>query len=302
MRRASPARRAFGWLVLAAALGAAAFWWLTRPDALPSDAMAGITGEAGRGERVFWAGGCAGCHAAPDAEGEARLVLAGGRRFATDFGTFVAPNISSHPEAGIGGWSALDLANAMRRGHAPEGTHYYPAFPYTSYARLPLQGIADLHAYLQTLPESGKPSAPHEVGPPFSIRRGLGLWKRVNLRPGWVVTGEMNDQQRRGRALAEGAGHCGECHTPRGPFGGLRLDAWLAGAPLADSDGSAPNITPAALDWSESDIAYYLETGFTPDFDSAGGAMVEVIENISELSGADRAAIAAYLKAVPAVK
>lgn len=302
MRRASPARRAIGVLILAVALGAAAFFWLTRPQPLPAGAMAGLSGDAERGERVFWAGGCAGCHAAPDAEGEARLTLAGGRRFVTDFGTFVAPNISSHPQAGIGGWSALDLANAMRRGLSPTGAHYYPAFPYTSYARTPLRNIADLHAYLRTLPESGAEPPGHDLSFPFTLRRGLGLWKRFNLSEGWVVTAELTDQQRRGRALVEGPGHCGECHTPRAPGGGLKLDAWLSGAPLPDSDGSAPNLTPAALDWSEADISYYLETGFTPDFDSVGGAMVEVVDNTAELPAEDRDAIAAYLKAVPAVQ
>ncbi len=63
-----------------------------------------------------------------------------------------------------------------------------------------------------------------------------------------------------------------------------------------------PNITGGEGgigDWSAEDIAYFFETGFTPDFDSVGGSMVEVQENLAMLAGDDRAAIAAYLKAVP---
>ena len=49
------------------------------------------------------------------------------------------------------------------------------------------------------------------------------------------------------------------------------------------------------------DVAEYLKSGFTPDYDTAGGSMVDVVENTSRLSDDDRAAIAAYLKAVPKI-
>ena len=81
-----------------------------------------------------------------------------------------------------------------------------------------------------------------------------------------------------------------------------KKDEWLAGAAAAEGSGIVPNITSGEGgigSWSEADIAYYLETGFTPDFDSVGGAMVDVQKNIALLSADDRAAIAAYLKAVP---
>jgi len=108
----------------------------------------------------------------------------------------------------------------------------------------------------------------------------------------------------RGRLLVEGAGHCGECHTPRDRFGGLISERWLAGAANPEGKGRVPNITPGGKNisgWSAADIAYYLESGFTPDFDTAGGSMVAVQENMAKLSAEDRAAIAAYLKALPAL-
>ena len=69
-------------------------------------------------------------------------------------------------------------------------------------------------------------------------------------------------------------------------------------------NGRIPNITPGGKNisaWSANDIAYYLDSGFTPDFDTVGGPMVAVQENTAMLPAADRAAIAAYLKAIPAI-
>lgn len=172
-------RRLMVWAIAAGLVGLVLFWGLTRPEGVSEQEMAGLVADAAHGEQVFLAGGCASCHAAPKAEGEARLILSGGQRFPSPFCTFVAPNISPDPVAGIGDWSPLDLANAMRFGTSPEGAHYFPAFPYTSYAHSSLSDIVDLHAYLATLPASDVASLPHEVGFPFSIRRGLGLWKRL---------------------------------------------------------------------------------------------------------------------------
>jgi len=282
-----------------AILGLAAFWFLTMPRPLPDDALAGLTGDAARGEAVFWAGGCASCHAEEKAEGDARLVLAGGQRFPSPFGTFVAPNISPDRDHGIGGWTALDLANAMTRGVSPDGRHYFPVFPYASYAHAELGDIADLHAYLMTLPPSPAPSLDHEVGFPFNIRRSLGGWKLLFLREDWAVAGDLSEREARGRYLAEALGHCGECHTPRNVLGGLDRSRWLAGGPVPGGKGNFPNITPAKLTWSEADIVEYLTSGFTPDFDSAGGHMALVVQNTARLPAEDRAAIAAYLKRVP---
>ena len=135
-----------------AVLGAAAVWFLTAPKTLSAEDLPDHTGDASAGAYVFHMAGCASCHAAPGAKGEEKLKLAGGMAFRTPFGTFVAPNISPDPVAGIGGWSDLDLANALTRGASPDGTHYYPALPYMSYQRMALTDILDLKAYLDTLP------------------------------------------------------------------------------------------------------------------------------------------------------
>ena len=297
-------KRLIGLLVLLAILGGIAFWFVTAPQTVDASVIAGLPeGDAERGERIFWAGGCTSCHAAPKAEGEDRLRLGGGVELATEFGTFVAPNISQDATDGIGNWSAGDLVNAMMKGVSPDGRHYFPAFPYTSYARMKPADIADLHAFLKTLPAVPGAAPGHRLSFPFNIRRGVGAWKLLYMRDEPVVAiDETNEQLVLGRYLVEGPGHCGECHTPRLFSGGPKLDRWLSGARAAEGGGVVPNITPAEQGlggWSAGDIANYLETGFTPDFDSVGGAMVEVQKNLALLPAADREAIAAYLKAIP---
>lgn len=287
-------------LATAAALAA---WLFTAPQPLPVAAVARGPGDATRGARLFAAGGCASCHAARGAKGSARLQLGGGAALATPFGTFQPPNISPGRD-GIGNWTLAQFDNAMRRGIAPDGRHYYPAFPYTSYARMAAGDIADLFAFLRTLPAvAGQPAA-GAIPFPFNIRRGIGAWKRLYLNDRPIVTlpAAATPQLRAGQYLVEGPGHCGECHSPRGALGGIDAARWLAGAPDPEGGkGRIPNITPARLKWTAAEIADYLATGFTPDYDSVGGTMVAVQANMAALSAADRAAIAAYLQAVPPV-
>ena len=294
-------KRLLKYLIILGAIGAGVAWFLTAPKQMAS--LPDHTPDIENGELVFWTGGCVACHATKDAEGDDLLVLTGGLEFVTDFGTFYAPNISPDPDHGIGDWSALDLVNAMKFGTSPDGAHYYPAFPYTSYARMEVTDIIDLKAFLDTLPATEHQPPAHDVGFPFNIRRSLGGWKLLNMSDDWVA--EVTDPKAvRGREIVEGAGHCSECHTPRDPLGGLRKGQWLAGGPNPDGEGRIPNITPSddgIGSWAEEDIAYYLETGFTPDFDSVGGSMGEVVDNMSKLPAEDREAIAAYLKSVPAL-
>jgi mono/diheme cytochrome c family protein len=268
--------------------------WLTAPDRVEADKFAGLQGDPVHGERVFTAAGCASCH--HDKAGEDKLVLSGGQAFASDFGTFYAPNISPGAE-GLAGWTLTDFANAVTRGVSPEGQHYYPAFPYTAYNKMSDQDVADLWAYVQTLPVSSTPSKAHDVGFPFNIRRSVGGWKLLFLSDDWVL--DVAPDLERGRYLVEALAHCAECHTPRNPVGALDTSRWMAGAPNPSGQGTIPALTSDKLKWSAEDIAYYLESGFTPEYDSVGGHMAEVVSNFAKLSAEDRAAVAAYVKALP---
>jgi mono/diheme cytochrome c family protein len=195
----------------------------------------------------------------------------------------------------------LDLANAITRGVSPEGEHYYPALPYASYAKMRLEDVADLHAYLQTLPADATPSQPHELAFPFSRREVLGVWKLMFLNDDWALPGNLTPTADRGRYIAEAMAHCGECHTPRNALGGMDTSRWLSGAPNPSGQGRIPNITPDALGWTEADIVQYLTTGFTPEYDSVGGHMVHVVENMARLPESDRLAVAQYILGVPSV-
>lgn len=290
---------------IAGSIAAIALWLLSAPQPLDASALPAHTADSANGEQVFYAAGCSSCHSAPDAKGDDKLKLSGGQTFDTPFGVFRAPNISSHQDAGIGGWTTIDFVNAVTRGVSPDGAHYYPAFPYTSYARMTLPDVIDLKAFMDTLPAVESDVPDHSLPFPYNIRRGLGLWKLLFLDDApRVVLADQSAELRRGQYLVEGPGHCGECHTPRNIIGGIHQDAWLAGGPNPDGEGKIPNITPHAdgiADWTADDIAFYLESGLSPDFDVVGGSMSRVQQNMARLPASDRAAIAAYLKAVPAV-
>ncbi len=292
-------------------IGASAgFWALTTPKTVSETVLSSLQpGDVENGRSVFYAGGCASCHAAPGAKGDDKLVMSGGHELVSPFGTFVAPNISPSSE-GIGNWTQAQFFNAMLNGVGAEGEHLYPSFPYTSYTKMKPQDVADLFVFMKTLPKSDNVAAEHKLSFPFNMRRGLGLWKQLNMSSEPVVAFDNPDAQlQRGQYLTESLGHCAECHTPRNLIGGLKTDQWMAGAvlPPVGPNGRAsviPNITPSddgIASWGPSEISYSLDSGFTPDFDSLGGSMTDVVANMHELSGADRDAIAAYLKAIPAL-
>jgi mono/diheme cytochrome c family protein len=254
-----------------------------------------------RGEYIFHATGCLGCHTAT---GEGSEPLAGGRALATPFGTFYSPNITPDPRNGIGAWRVQDFVAALRHGTSPRGGSYYPAFPFPSYSGMTDQDMRDLYAYLMAQPPVAQANRPHELDFPYNLRFTLGIWKALYLDAGAFRPDPQRDAQwNRGAYLVRHLGHCGECHSPRGFLGAVDAERELAGNPVGPDGGRVPNLTPGRssfADWSESDIAYALKTGITPDGDFLGDAMGEVIDNsTSRLTDEDLAAIAKYLKDLP---
>lgn len=250
-----------------------------------------------RGELLYHIGGCANCHTAKDG-----AALAGGDPIKSPFGTFYAPNITPDPTAGIGGWSEADFIRAMRQGIAPDGSPYYPAFPYTSYSRMTEEDLKALKAYLDTIPPVAQESRPHELGFPYNQRWGMRLWQAMFFEPeAFEPDSGKSEAWNRGAYLVEGPGHCGECHTPRNQVGVLQADQAFAGAVLGTEKVPAIDGSPGGLaDWSEGDVVTLLKIGMTPDGDFVGSDMAKVVNNAtSKLPDADLAAIAAYLKSLP---
>jgi mono/diheme cytochrome c family protein len=268
-----------------------------------ADALAPRTPNLDNGKTMFYAGGCAACHATPNEEDKTKL--GGGMALKTMFGTFYPPNISSDRKDGIGAWSEANFTTAMWKGTSPDGSHYYPAFPYTSYQRMKMDDVRDLFAYLKTLPAVQGRVRDHDLPLIFKFRRMLGGWKLLFLdgQP-FVPDPGKSAQWNRGAYLANGPSHCAECHSPRNLLGGIIQSQRFAGGPDAEGgDGWVPNITQAGIgEYAQRDIERVLETGDTPGGDSVGGAMANVVGNTSKLGAEDRAAIATYVKSLPPVE
>ncbi|MGB0630957.1 MAG: c-type cytochrome [Alphaproteobacteria bacterium] len=257
-----------------------------------------------KGEYLTIAGGCVSCHTDFKKKGQ---PFAGGAPIPTPFGTFFPPNITPSKQHGIGNWSDADFIRAMREGINPEGAHYFPAFPYTSYTRITEPDLKAMKAYLFSLKPVELASTPHDISFPFSWRFLQTGWKLLFFREGEFEPGPgRSSEVNRGAYLANALAHCGECHTPRNRLGGLDYDSWMAGTPNGPENEKIPNITPdseTGLSWTVPEIVAYLKTGSTPDFDFAGSMMADVIaHNTGKLTDADLKAIAEYLKSLPPIR
>jgi mono/diheme cytochrome c family protein len=305
-----PLRLSLAGLAAVFVVGIVAFWIVTMPATVPASALPPYAPDIANGRTMFNAGGCASCHAVPNKDPDKvdPTRLGGGLALPCPFGTFYVPNISPDQRDGIGGWSEADFVTALWDGTAPDGSHLFPAFPYTSFRHMQLNDVRDLFAYLKTLPAVPGKVRPPDLQFPFSIRRMVGVWKLLYLRGGpFVPDPSQSAQWNRGAYLVRGAGHCAECHSPRNVLGGIIESERFAGGPSPDGNGWVPNITPAGLGhsplgdihWTEDDITSFLGDGMNPVGDFAGGGMAEVIRNTSLLSHDDRAAMAAYIVSLP---
>lgn len=286
-----------------AAAGLAVFYVLVLPSFGKQERalnFAGITGDAQRGKYLVDIAGCVTCHTVDKNKG---AYLAGGPPLKTPFGTFFAPNITSDKTYGVGSWSVGDLARALTAGIAPDGSHYFPAFPYTSYRNLKAQDIADLKAYLDTVAAVPKPSRPHEVSWPFSDRSFVGIWKALyfnpNDEPPWSG---KTEPLAHGAYLVNAVGHCGECHTQRDLLGG-KTGPRLSGNTRGPDGTKVPGLrTLTKADgtrWTVDEIVMSLQVGMTPSGDFLGDEMAKVVEHAtSKLTPADLQAMARYIRSL----
>jgi mono/diheme cytochrome c family protein len=287
------------WLVVAgvlAVVGLGAAVYLLRPVSGPARDLT-LVGDVERGNYVMRLGGCIACHT--DVAG-GRALLSGGAGLETQFGTFVPPNITSHPEAGIGSWTVEQFSAAMSDGMGPQG-HLYPAFPYENYTLMSDGEIVDLYAALMASEPVAEPAAPSQIPFPFNIRPIMAGWKNLFFSPGrYQPEPDRDEVYNRGRYLALGPAHCVACHTPRNGLGALDWDQAFTGSP-GGTGGRAPAITAEALVEEGYDVATLVQTlrdGFTPNFDVLGGPMEEVItDSTSHWTDEDLTALATYLLA-----
>jgi len=270
--------------------------------ALPAAAQEDAGAEDSPGAYVFHAAGCHGCHTAKDG-----VALAGGRALETPFGTFFSPNITPDVEHGIGAWSLQEFRRALREGVGPDGTTYYPAFPYDNFTRMSDADIAALYGYLMAQPASDNAPPEHDLSFPFSMRSLLVVWRALYFEAGPRPDDGLDPVLARGRYLADALTHCGACHTPRTLLGGPDDERYLAGNADGAEGDKVPNITPDKAtgigDWSEGDLLFLLKAGMMPDGDVVSGSMAEVVqESTRHYTDADIAALIAWLGSVPAVE
>jgi len=250
-----------------------------------------------RGKALTDAGDCASCHTADPAK-----PFAGGKRIDTPFGGIYSPNLTPDRDTGIGAWSDADFLHALHEGVAPDGSRYYPAFPYPNFTKLTRYDVLAIRAYLATLTPFRNSPPPPELRWPLNYRGLMRVWDNLFFRPGiFEPDRQKSPSWNRGAYLVEGVAHCGACHTPKNLFGADKRGQLLGGGLV--QGWFAPRLDDAARSglqsWSVDDIVEYLQSGRN-GHSHAGGLMAEVVVNsTSKMSDADVRAMAVYLKDLP---
>lgn len=278
-----------------------AFWLLSAPRPLVTADLPQHEANASNGLLLYNAAGCRSCHKpSADLKDVDPGLPAGGFPLKTPIGTLYPPNITPDRKTGIGAWSQLDFVNAVQRGISPDGRHYIPAFPYTSYARMRTEDVLDIHAYLMTLEPVASPPIANNVLLQPLVRRGLGLWKWVGLDTAkWQPDPAQSETWNRGSYLVNGPGHCAECHTPRTFYMASDTARAFMGGPHPEGVGKVPplrDLVGRKRYKDAADIASALQFGEILGYDKiSSGGMGQVQSNISKLPETDIKAIAEYI-------
>ena len=285
--------------IVAVIVGGVAAWIAVPPRIEADTAGVGVAIDQAlveRGRYLAQVGDCVACHTA-----KSGTPMAGGLALETPFGTVWSTNITPDVKTGIGSWSFGAFDRAMRKGVSRDGHRLYPAMPYPSFAKVHEDDMRALWAYLSKgLAPVDKANRAAEM---FGIRLGLAYWNALFLDTTPFVANPHKDAVwNRGAYLAQGLGHCGACHTPRGlgfqekamSDAGRDGRLYVSGAQV--EDWNAVDLRDA---WAVEDMVRLLKTGQNR-FATASGSMTEVIHHSTQhISNDDLMAIATYLKALP---
>ncbi len=272
-------------------------------DAAATPSGAADAQQIDRGRYLAQVGNCAGCHTAAGG-----AAYAGGRALPTPFGTVYTSNLTPDAATGLGGWSAAHFWRALHNGRSKDGHLLNPVFPYASYTHVTREDADALYAYLRSLPPVQQANRPHELRFPYDSQVALAVWRalyfRADAAPG-AADMARTPAWNRGAYLAQGLGHCIECHSSRNALGGIGSRLELAGGTIPSQGWYAPSLVApeeaGVAHWDRARVVQLLQTGQAPGA-SVLGPMAEVVYGSTQhWSGEDLNAVAEYLQALPQV-
>lgn len=277
---------------------------INRPGPLPPPAASSATEDPAarqaRGAYLARVGNCAGCHTAPGG-----APLAGGRAITTPFGTVYSSNLTPDHDTGIGRWTPDEFWRALHEGRSRDGRLLSPAFPYTSYTRLTRADTDALLTHLQAQPAVAQPARAAEMRWPYDSGWALALWRAFFFRPATFEADPRQDAVwNRGAYLAQGLAHCNACHSSRNALGAPQAPDRFDGGLMRGLGWHAPSLhrtDEAGMQaWTQAQAEAWLHDGASPQ-GIAQGPMVEVVlGSTRHLNPEDTAALAHYLRALPA--
>lgn len=253
-----------------------------------------------RGAYLATLGDCASCHTRPGGP-----AYAGGFELNTPFGVIYSANITPDRDKGIGAWSEADFYRVMHLGKDDQKHNIYPAMPYPSYTHVSRADVDAIRAFLMSIKPVSYTPPGNRLPFPLTVRPLVSVWNWLYLKEGdFVPTAGKSAAWNRGAYIVNGLGHCGACHTPKTLLQGDKYDDALQGGLLdnwfaSDLNGDARG---GLASWTAADIVEFLKTGRNAR-SSASGSMTDVItHSTSKMNDSDLAAIASYLKSLPATR
>ena len=277
---------------------------LSEPHPLTAAEIPAHTPDIANGKELFNAAGCLSCHKpGPELKTVDAALPAGGTAFKTPVGIFYPPNLTPDPGTGIGKWTNAEFVNAVQRGISPEGENLIPAFPYTSYARMKTSDVLDIKAYLDSLPAVVAPEREAQIPAPWLMRKGVGIWKHLGFDAAqWEPDPSQSADWNRGAYIANGAGHCNECHTPRNLFMAFDWSKQFQGGPHPGGEGRVPSLRDLigrGKYADAADLATAFQNGEMMGYEHmSSGGMGEVQSNLSKLAESDVKAVADYISSL----